>query len=115
MRIKVVRVDGAPLGFARSARRSILTGLESVPWVVATMIAISQIPESQYLPLQAQHMRELELSLRPAWYDTTDWVMTAVFLAELASRFLTRRRQSLADLMAATMVVDVRSSKTAKS
>jgi len=109
LKIKVVRVNGDAVGFVRSARRSIICGLESLPFVVATMIALSQIPESQYLPLEIKHMRELKNSLMPAWYDMSGTVITAVYLAELVSCFVTSRKQSLADLMAGTMVINVES------
>lgn len=109
MNIRVVRGNGDAVDLARSARRSVIYGLQSAPWVVASMIALSQIPESQYLPLQVQYMRDLKLSLMPSWYEVVELLVSVLFIAELVSCFVTSRWQSLADLMADTIVVKVQS------
>jgi len=108
LKIKVVTVDGNPVDFPTSGLRSIICFLESVPWVLATMLALSKIPSSMYLPLEPEQMRALELSLRPEWYGTTDWIVLALFLTEISCYFLTSRRQSLADLIAGTVAINVK-------
>ena len=51
MGIMVVSDRGERIGFPQSARRNVVMFLMSLPWPIATVIALTRIPPSQYLEL----------------------------------------------------------------
>ena len=51
MGVEVVNIDGKPIGFSQSFQRNIPWLFASLPYIIATAIAISQIPLSIYDPL----------------------------------------------------------------
>ena len=106
LKIRVVRLDGVPMGFGASARRAILYACASVPWVVAKMIALSQIPPGRFAPLDPGPMRQLEQSLMPAWWEPVSIVVNVYVLAQILSCIFTARRQTLSDLISGTVVVN---------
>ena len=106
LKIRVVRLDGSAIGFGGSARRSLLRTLIYIPWIVAKMIALSEVSAVQFSSLSVKEMRALVLSLMPAWADPVALLTSAIVLAELGLFLFTARRQALSDLIAATIVVN---------
>jgi uncharacterized RDD family membrane protein YckC len=115
LKIRVVRSDGSPLRFPGSARRALLYTLCSLPWVVAKMIALSQISALQFSSLGKAEMRRLEASLMPDWWWLVSSIVAVVIVAELISCAVTARRQSLSDLIADSIVVNVKKPEEAKN
>jgi uncharacterized RDD family membrane protein YckC len=107
MRLRVVRSDGSAMGCARSARRTFLTAAASIPWIVAKMSALSHISAGQFDPFKAGVMKALEAAYWPAWHAYAEIAITVWFLAEVLSWIFTKRRQSVSDLIADTVVVSV--------
>jgi uncharacterized RDD family membrane protein YckC len=111
MKMRVVSLNGVPMNLSRSLLRNALLFLQSLPFAIAATIAIMMIPESLYATQQFDKIRELE-KIRPAWYEWTDIANLVVYLAHLAAFFFTAKRQTLADLLANTMVADFSTENT---
>ena len=107
VRIRVARSNGAAIGFVGSAKKSLLSFLQSLPWIVAKMMALSQIPPSFFNPVDTKATRVLEQSLMPEWYEWASIVLFLAFVAELVAWFVTKWRQTLSDLIADAVVVNV--------
>lgn len=105
MGIKVVSDRGEPIGFAQSAKRNAILLLMSIPWPLATVIAISRIPAAQYVALWGHGEVALEASLRPQWYDQIQLYMIAVFIIDILAMILSSQRRSLHDLIGGTAVI----------
>ena len=103
--IKVVTLEGGPIGFAGSFRRNLIMLCESLPWIAATMIATLQVTSEQFSTLHGHAYNQLLKNLQPAWYPIVVKMLGVVLIAEIASIFLSKRRQSLHDLVGGTVVV----------
>jgi uncharacterized RDD family membrane protein YckC len=107
MGVKVVDDQGEGIGFVQSARRNSILFLMSIPWIVATVIALQKMPSSQYMSLWGQGGAALEASLRPGWYEQIQLWMLAVFAMDIVVMVAAKRRKSLHDYIGGTMVVRV--------
>jgi uncharacterized RDD family membrane protein YckC len=107
MRIRVVDDQGEWIGFAQSARRNSILFLMSIPWIVATVIALQRMPSVQYLSLWGHGEAALEASLRPGWYEQVQLCMLVVFAMDIVVMVTTKRRKSLHDYLGGTVVVKV--------
>lgn len=103
--IKVVTLEGGPIGYAGSFRRNLIMLCESLPWIAATMIAALHVSEEQFSTLHGRAYTQLLKSLQPAWYPVVAKVFAVLLLAEIVSIFLSKRNQSLHDFIAGTVVV----------
>ncbi len=65
LKIMVLTTNGSPISFVHSIRRNIILFIESIPWTLCTIIAISRIPTYQYYTLHGHVYNQLERSLRP--------------------------------------------------
>lgn len=107
MGIKVVSDDGKPIGFQKSFRRNIPLFFESLPWIIGTLFALSQISNEQFHSLFLQpklYSITLE-SLRPDWHNTVQIVFAALIFMELMIMFITKKRQTIHDLIGSTIVI----------
>lgn len=107
MGVKVVNIDGTPISFSQSLKRNIPWFFASLPYVIATAIAISQIPGDQFHELfrQPKTYYILEASLRPSWYMPIQTIFVIFFFSDLIATFVTSKNQSIHDLIASTIVV----------
>jgi uncharacterized RDD family membrane protein YckC len=105
MGIRVVDDRGERIDFARSLRRNWILFVMSVPWIVATIIALLKIPPAEYLMLSAHGEAALEASLRPGWYEPIQFCVGVLFMIDLVLMLATKRRKSLHDYLGGTVVV----------
>jgi len=105
--IKVVTLEGGAIGIARSFRRNLIMLIESLPWIVATMIATLRVPSEQFRSLHGDAYNQLLKSLKPEWYPITVTIFDVILIAEIASVLLTRKRRSLHDFVGGTVVVRI--------
>lgn len=107
MGVKVVNIDGKPIGFNQSFQRNIAWFFASLPYIIATAIAISQIPSDQFheLFLQSKTYYSLEESLRPSWYMPVQAIFVIFLFSDLIATLVTRKNQSIHDLIGSTIVV----------
>ena len=103
--IKVVTLEGGPIGYAGSFRRNLIMLCESLPWIAATMIATLHVTDEQFSTLHGRAYNQLLKSLQPGWYPIVAKILGAVLIAEVASIFLSKRNQSLHDFVGGTVVV----------
>ncbi len=112
LKIRVVRTDGTAIGFSVSARRTTLHLFDSIPWVVAKIIALNQISASQFSRLGIKEMRALEQSLMPAWFEPVSILILVVVIIDMAACIVTPRRQTLSDLIADSVVVNIKKNQS---
>jgi len=105
--IKVVTLEGGAIGIAGSFRRNLIMLIESLPWIVATMIATLRVPSEQFRSLHGDAYNQLLKSLKPEWYPVTVTIFDVILVAEIASVLLTRKRRSLHDFVGGTVVVRI--------
>jgi uncharacterized RDD family membrane protein YckC len=110
--IRVAAEQGEKIGFVQSARRNSILFLMSIPWIVATVIALQRMPAAQYMSLWGHGEAALEASLRPGWFDQIQLYMLVVFAIDIVMMFTTKRRQSLHDYIGGTVVVMVEKDKS---
>jgi uncharacterized RDD family membrane protein YckC len=107
----VVNNRGERISFAQSARRNAVLLLMSIPWPVATVIALNRMPSAQYVALWGHGEAALEASLRPEWYEQIQLYMLALFVIDILTMVITKRRRSLHDYIGGTTVVKVDSAR----
>ena len=107
MGLKVVSDDGQPIGFQKSFRRNILLFFENLPWIVGTLMALSQISNEQFhsLFLQPKVYSKILESLRPSWHSSVQMILGALICMELLVMFITKKRQTVHDLIGSTIVI----------
>jgi uncharacterized RDD family membrane protein YckC len=107
MGIRVVDYHGKSIGFVQSTRRNSILFLMSIPWIVATVIALQRMPSAQYMSLWGHGEAALEATLRPGWYEPVQLCMFLVFALDIVVMVTTKRRRSLHDYIGGTSVVKV--------
>ncbi len=105
MKIVVVSREGKRIGFNESFRRNAVLLLMSLPWPIATMIALSRISPNLYADAVPHARMALEISLRPAWYDPVQLVMFALLAVDLIAMIASKQHRSLHDRIGGTCVV----------
>jgi len=115
MGLRVFGIDGQPISFTQSLRRNFIFFLGSLPWIIGTLVAMSNIPDEQFRELfvHPKDLHKLEDSLRPSWYLSVQFFWGAVCFAEIATIFISKRRQSIHDFIGKTIVVCDRKRETA--
>ncbi|PRC90796.1 RDD family protein [Solimicrobium silvestre] len=107
MGLKVLNIEGSPISFLQSFKRNIPLFIESLPWIISTYFVISNIPADQFhnLFLQPKAYRQLEDSMRPIWYFPVQMVMAVFVAADIITMLISRKRQTLHDMIGGTIVV----------
>jgi uncharacterized RDD family membrane protein YckC len=106
--IMVVDWQGKKIGFMQSAQRNLMLFLMSIPWPIATVIALNRIPPEQYIELWGHGEAALEASLRPEWYGQLQPYMLGIFVIDILFLVVSKNRRSLHDYIGRTSVVRVR-------
>jgi hypothetical protein len=91
----VVSNRGERIGFPQSVRRNAMLFLISIPWPVATVIALSRIAPAQYLELWGNGESALEVSLRPEWYAQFQQYVHAALVVDVLLMVISKRQKSL--------------------
>ncbi|WP_332776378.1 RDD family protein [Polaromonas sp.] len=105
LRLRVLTSDFHRLSMVDSARRNLFFFACSLPWVVATLVAMSRLPASMYYAPRDRAYFVLEEQMLPDWYAYTDFALAGALALEIGAFIWTKRRQTLHDLIASTVVV----------
>jgi uncharacterized RDD family membrane protein YckC len=113
LKIRVVRLDGTPIGWEEALRRSSVDGMFGVIWLTGLMAAMSQLPADTF---QGQGWSALYKSLAPLFprYVRTTLRLSGFWgWSELATMLLNRQRRALHDFIGSTRVIRIGDSDAA--
>lgn len=105
--IKVVALDGSPIGWRRAfLRYSVDIGLAFFV-VVFQLIAIERIPTPDFATMDMNTLTNLVDELAPVGVAWLDWAQVTWAWSELVVLLLNKERRALHDFIAGTVVVHV--------
>ena len=102
-RIRVVSLDGSPIGFVQSFRRGSVDLLFAIV-IVVELAAIASLGPGEWESLDVHSQRERLKELNPSW----EWVIIASRIwgwSEVVTMLFNRRRRALHDFLGGTVVV----------
>lgn len=105
MNIRVVKVSGARIGWRESWLRSSVDISFAVLGVIASLVALATISDADFYGVGWKQQTQNLLAHQPAWLA---WTVTASQIwvwSELIVMLLNKRRRSLHDFIAGTVVV----------
>ncbi len=105
MGLMVVDDQGQKIGFLKSARRDSILLFLSLPWIVATVIALQRVPAEAYMRLWGHGEAALEASLRPEWYEQMQVVVLLLVAFDLIVMATNNHRKSIHDYVGGTVVI----------
>jgi uncharacterized RDD family membrane protein YckC len=105
--MRIIRVDGTPIGMPRAFVRNLPELLLWLASAVALCVPLLNMPDDAYLQL-APHLgerrRELE-TLAPSWYEPLQILYYAWVYGELLVLLTNKKRRALHDFLAGSVVV----------
>jgi uncharacterized RDD family membrane protein YckC len=105
MAVRVVRIDGARIGWREAWLRSSVDLFLSAFRLVGQFVALATIADAEYY---GAHRAESILAHEPRWAVWAGWVGVVWFWSEVVTMLLNKRRRALHDLIAGTVVVHER-------
>ena len=108
MGIRVVRLDGTPIGWPEAWKRSSVDVVFALANVVAMFIALSTISDASYydVPL-ADRARNIQ-AMQPEWAVAVQIAINIWVWSEVVVMLFNERRRALHDFIAGTIVVSDR-------
>lgn len=105
MRIKIVRLDGASIGWSESWMRSLVDLGFAIILLTGLLVALTQISGSEYAALSWLAQRDRMQSVIPSWAHAANTLWTIWIYSEFVVMLLNRRRRAIHDFIAGTVVV----------
>lgn len=105
MGIRIVRLDGSPVGYREALLRYAPECILAVLLVLAGVLARERMTDAQYIGLDLHHQLQMEHELSPIWRQPVDILNTAWGWSEFVVLLMNRRRRALHDFLAGTMVI----------
>jgi uncharacterized RDD family membrane protein YckC len=112
LKVRVVRLDGRPIGWGESLRRSSIDGLAGAIWLAGLMIGILHLPASAF---HDQGWAALYKSIAPLFPTSVRTIVEYWGLwgwSEFVTMLTTRDRRAIHDFIGSTRVIRIVNSKT---
>lgn len=103
--LMVVSDQGQRVGFLQAARRDAIFLVLSLPWMVATVVALQRVPPDSYVRLWGNGLAALEATLRPEWYEPMQLLLLVIAALQLVVMRVSKRRKSVHDYIGGTVVI----------
>jgi uncharacterized RDD family membrane protein YckC len=109
LRIRIVSDTYRSIGWAKALMRASLLGFQCMAYTSGTVADMLSMPESLFSSLLPHEISERVHSLQPPWLDGV-MALGVILIAglELGAFMVTLRGQRLSDLIAGTVVVNVK-------
>jgi uncharacterized RDD family membrane protein YckC len=105
LRIKVVRLDGANIGWDRSLRRSSVDGIFGLIWASGLLYSTVHLPAESFQGQGWGALYKLLLPLFPAYVVTMLFVSQFWPWSEFVTMLLNRQRRAIHDFIGSTRVI----------
>jgi uncharacterized RDD family membrane protein YckC len=109
LRIRIVSDRYFPIGWAKAFMRASLPGFQCMVYAGATVVVLLSMPDSLFSALLPHELGERVRYLQPPWLDDV-MVLGVILIAglEFGAFMVTQRGQRLSDLIAGTVVINVK-------
>jgi uncharacterized RDD family membrane protein YckC len=105
--LMVVSDQGQRIGFLQAARRDVIFLLLSMPWIVATVVALQQVPPDTYVRLWGKGLAAVEATFRPEWYEPMQLLLLVIAVLQIIVMRVSKRRKSVHDYIGGTVVIRI--------
>ncbi len=107
MGIRVVRLDGGPIGWREAWIRSSVDLVFASLWAVSSFIAITTITDADYYGIDWKQRPHALVALQPSWLRWTRPASTIWVWSEIIVMLFNAKRRALHDFIAGTVVIRV--------
>jgi len=104
-KLRIAKLDGSPVGYREALLRSSVELMFTVLAQIALLAAILQIPDAEYRRLDLANWVASINQAKPAWAGLTQLSSTLWTLTVLIVLLVNKRRRTLHDFIAGTIVV----------
>jgi uncharacterized RDD family membrane protein YckC len=105
LKIRVVRLNGSPIGWNESLRRSSVDGIFDALWAVGLVLAIVDLPSEAFRGQGWGSLYKLCLPLFPGYVSLSLQLSGYWYWGEFVTMLFNRRHRAVHDFLGSTMVI----------
>ena len=104
-KIKIIRKDGAPVGWREAILRHAVQWSLSIAMGIAFIIPLLNMSDSDYFSVRAMERMKHTLETAPNWYKPVIWMNQIWIWSEFIVLLFNKRKRALHDYIAGTVVI----------
>ncbi|HTH48253.1 MAG TPA: RDD family protein [Candidatus Limnocylindria bacterium] len=105
MKLRILKADGAPIGYREAFLRYIPEGILYFLLTLALVIPLFHLSDAEYQALTAARRHNAVTAMAPFWYQPVSWMNMIWVWGEFVVLLTNPERRALHDFVAGTVVV----------